>query len=281
MAIAVRVISSFPACASFGTSVVSRSARHRIWGGPARRPVAGSAAELLRGHVRERPCDRARAREAAVAAGRDWLLDLAFTGLRGSKHARQAEIADLGAAMRIEQDVARLDIAMHQADLVRGGETAPCFEKHLDHLPPSSRPRHKPCRERSAACQLHRDEQLARNDRRVVDPDHRCMLDPCHGACLAVQEQLRGRDVPSARIDLLERDLAYQTSVARAVHPAHAAPPRGTRSPRSDRHGCRAPADLAHQAPAPRSAPRRMPKRPRTMYRKAAAHSLDPSPRER
>jgi hypothetical protein len=49
------------------------------------------------------------------------------------------------------------------------------------------------------------------------------VLDPRHRPCLAAQPDLRGQDIPLSRVDPLERDLAHQIGIARAVHPAHAA----------------------------------------------------------
>ena len=77
------------------------------------------AGDLLGRHVRER---------ADQAAG---------LGLAEVDEVRDAEVAELRGAARVEEDVRRLDVAVHDAAVVRRLEPADDVERH----PPDLRPR--------------------------------------------------------------------------------------------------------------------------------------------
>ena len=93
---------------------------------------------------------------------------LVSLGLAGPAHAAQPDAAFVarvgeaiarevgsrmgpGVAVRVEQDVARLDVAMHQPGVMRSREPTPSLDEDVDRLAPSPGPRLDPRPQRPTA----------------------------------------------------------------------------------------------------------------------------------
>src|ERR1051325_3954965 len=98
------------------------------------------AEEMIRGRV--------HARAAAVAE-------------RARKRFRESEVEDLHEAIRLEDDVRALDVAVDDALLVRGGEACGDLPRDREELGGVERPAPDPLRERLPLAVLHDDERLA------------------------------------------------------------------------------------------------------------------------
>ena len=82
---------------------------------------------------------------------------------------RQAEIEDLDRAVRGQEDVLRLEVAVDDAARVRGGEPVGNGCADADHLAPRADAGHDPCAQRLAFEQLHDGDRHAVDDRQLVN----------------------------------------------------------------------------------------------------------------
>ena len=136
---------------------------------------------------------------------------------------RDAEVAELRGAARVEEDVRRLDVAMHDAAVVRGLEPADHVERHPPRPAPraSRSPAAEPLRERAAGQVLH-DEEAAL-DRDVVDLDERRVAQRAREPRLAHEPLVRRAAARAGGEEHLDRDLAAGDLVGREEHAARRA----------------------------------------------------------
>ena len=162
----------------------------------------------------------------------------AVDALAGSSAFPEPEVQHLHHAVGADFDVGRLQIAVHDALLMR------CFERLCDLLGDGQRlvQRYRSAgdalREIVALDQLHRQRRHARgsfdavdlSDVRVVQRGQnlRFALKPSHAVGVA-REGLRQR---------LEGHLALEVGIGRPIHLAHAASAERQRRLRTDRDGC-------------------------------------------
>ena len=142
------------------------------------------------------------------------------------RHARDAEVQHLGLVAPRQEDVGRLDVAMHDATRMRVGQRigdtahqqcglgrarAPSAVQRLAQVAPAQ--------------PLHRDVHAVRRQASVVDGDDVGVVQPGRGARL-VQEQRIQRDA-RGRVDVelqrLDRDHARQQRIPGLEHRAQAA----------------------------------------------------------
>ena len=190
--------------------------------------VDGLAHHLLGRHVARRADHDAGARQPADPS--------AGSELRP----RETEVEQLDAVRR-EEDVGRLEIAMDDAARVQRRQRGQHAEADRHRLRDAHRPALQPLGERLALEQLHGDEQLAGVLADLVDLADVRMVDARRGAGLA-PEPLARRLVRCDRRHRLQRDgaLAAARRAPRRRHPS-----RLRRACGRSRSGRCAPADLA------------------------------------
>ena len=138
----------------------------------------------------------------------------------GIDRARQAEIEQLDAVRR-EEHVRRLQIAMHDPPPVQHVERREHRDRRRDRLGRRERPRFQAVRQRLALEKLHREKRLA-----VVLADLEELADVrvAHGRG---GPRLAQQTIPHLRIrrreERLDRDRTLQSLVDRFVHDPHAA----------------------------------------------------------
>ncbi len=115
---------------------------------------------LLRRHVRR------RSEDAAGRGDPDRRAELGPRRLALPLRARQPEVRDPSAPVGADEDVVRLEVAVHQADRVRGLDAAASLDEHRDDLAPAPRGRRQPAGQGLPLDELHGDEQLI-----IVHPD--------------------------------------------------------------------------------------------------------------
>jgi transcriptional regulator with AAA-type ATPase domain len=165
------------------------------------------AAVLLGRHVARRTGDR-----RGLAAGQ--------RGLRRHR-ADQAEVGDARAAVAADQHVVRLEVAVDQASVVRGGQAAAGLDEAVADLAPAARRGGEPRTQRAAIDQLHRQVDPAVGHAGLVHRDDVGMRQPRHRLRLADQLGIAGRR--STRAQHLERELAIEHRIVGGDHPAGAA----------------------------------------------------------
>jgi hypothetical protein len=177
------------------------------------RPHLALAARLLRGHIVRRAQDEPRLRQPELALE-----------ARGAGDPEVEELHDLAAALPHEVHVVRLEIAVDDARLVRGGERREDRAAQLaGDLDGESAARAKPRCQRLALEVLHDEERLAL----VARPEIGDLRDP-------LVPDLRGRDRLAVepldhslraglRVQDLDRDALAQRGVGTQVDGAHAA----------------------------------------------------------
>ena len=171
--------------------------------------------ELLGRHVRHRAEQRPLFRQR-----------LLLRGVVGAERLRlvlrQAEVEHLRPRLR-EHDVARLEIAMDDAEAVRGVERAGDVDRHAERLAQRQRPARDRVGERLPFEVLHDQvvdavlmaDVVERADVRMVQPRDRARLAVEALAQLRARGEMRGQD--------LDGDVAVETRVAGAIDLAHAA----------------------------------------------------------
>ena len=133
-----------------------------------------------------------------------------------------AEIAELGGAARVEEHVRRLDVAVHDAAVMRGLESADDVERHpadLGRRQPL--PRGEPLLERAAGEVFH--DQEAALDRDVVDLDQRRVPQRGGEPGLAHEPLVGGAAARAGSEEHLDRDAAAGDLVDREEHAARGA----------------------------------------------------------
>ena len=197
----------------------------------AERPQVGAAvdappASLLGAHVAGRAQHSAGDRHAPAQRGRLGRVRLA----RGLEHGREPEVEHAHAAVGRDLDVRGLQVAVHDALVVRRRERARDLARHAQRLGLRQRPARDPLGERLALDELH--HQVV--DRRAVPA--RGLSDLVNDRDPRVAERgeqprlaLEARQPVAGVRDLLgqdlDRHLAPQAGVERPVHLAHAPAP--------------------------------------------------------
>ena len=172
---------------------------------------------LLGRHVRRRAEHRAghRARgRARHGTGDRERIDVALGG------ARQAEIGDHDLARVAAQYVRRLEVAVDEARVVRGGEPAARGDERRDDVAPRRLRGPEPVLERDAVDELHGDEVGAVCGADVEHGDHVGMRQLCHRARFAEQP---GACVGARCVEQLDRDASLEVRIERGVDDAHPA----------------------------------------------------------
>ena len=178
--------------------------------------VGGLAAHLLGRHVADRSQDRARLRRARGGrrAGLAAVAPAAFPF-------REAEVEDLQPALPGDEDVLRLQVAVDDPLVVRGGQGLGQLHRVLHGLAHGQGARRQPLPQRLALEQLHDGvgrpglaaEVVDREDARVRQRRHGFRLPLEAGEGLLVLREARGED--------LDRHLAVELGVASAKDLAH------------------------------------------------------------
>ena len=194
--------------------LVQRDAERELVG--ARIDVA--AVELLGRHVRRGAEHRARRGELEVVdRGARASAPGPGLGTDARPGRGEPEVGHADPAVRADQAVVGLEVAVDDAGGVRGGQPAAGGDVGLDDLGDRVRLL-LPLPEAPARDQLHRDVRRAVGDPDVVDPDHVGVVDLRHRPRLA--DQPIGQRAVGA-VQQLERDLAAEPDVIGAVHHAH------------------------------------------------------------
>ena len=146
-------------------------------------------------------------------------------GHRGFRHRElgEAEVEHLRLAPPRDENIRRLDVAMHDAAGVRSLERVGDFQAEIEHALERQRARRDLVLQRLAVEQLHHDEVLAvvladvvdRADVRMVQRRGDARLAPEAFERLGVRGQIARQE--------LQRDLTAEPDVFRAVDDAHAA----------------------------------------------------------
>ena len=150
-----------------------RPAGHRFVERRAQAPQVGArpglrTLDLLRAHVGHGPEDAALAGEPRRPGDR-----------------RQAEIGELGIAVRAEQDVVALDVAVNDALGVRRGQGARDLKRDVDRLIQRQRPRGHPLAQALSVHQLQAEEDFALLLADFVDRSDVGMIEQRRGPRLA------------------------------------------------------------------------------------------------
>ena len=185
----------------------------------------GAAAELLGGHVRGRAHHRAGARQ--ILRQRRLATGDGGIGRRGTRDRRagrrdQPEVGDAHAAVLREQHVVGLEVAVNEAERVRGHEPATGLHERVDDRVDRPRRELEPAAQRAALRELHRDVDLIAERADLVDLDHVAVIDLRHRLRLAEQPRPRLTRA-GAGAQQLDRDLAIEVRIVRGVDDAHAA----------------------------------------------------------
>ncbi len=138
--------------------------------------------------------------------------------------AGEAEVGDADAAVRVEHDVGRLEIAVQHAEVVRGGEAGADLARDLGGplLGEAADPLQQQ-RQVLAVDQLHRQEHAAVVLADVVDAADVAVRHLARDAHLVVELRQPLRILGDGRRQELQRDVLAEAQILGAVDLAHAA----------------------------------------------------------
>ncbi len=190
-----------------GTAPGQELVEHAAHGEEVAAPIHLRALHLLRRHV----------------VGR--AHDVAGAGHGGGGQAGHPEVHDLHRAVLVDEDVRGLDVAVHDAGLVRMGEAGQHLHDDVDlALQGQGRGRAHRLLQVHALEQLHRDERRAVGVRpEVEDVHHVGMRHARDGLGLALEPRLELGVVGDGGHHHLERDVALEDGVVGEVHDPHRA----------------------------------------------------------
>jgi hypothetical protein len=203
-------------------------ARHHLVEHRAEREEIGArvdrlAERLLRRHVGDGAERHARARQLGRLVG-------PAVGVVGRRERRlvlgelgEPEVEHLELARGAHEQVRRLDVAMNDAALMRRVERAGHLHRQVDGLRDGDRAGLQQLLDALALAQLHHDERLAVVLLDVVDDADVRVVERGGELGLAVEARERRGLGRQPRRQELERDVAAELHVVRAVHDAHAA----------------------------------------------------------
>ena len=137
----------------------------------------------------------------------------------------EAEVEDEHAPVAAHQHVVRLEVAVHEAHGVRGGEAPARLGEHVDHLAPGARLLLEPLAQRLALDELQGDEHLVAVLADVIHGHDMGVGEAGHGLGLAHEAQAGLSPVPplAAGQEQLDGHAAAELGIERRVHLAHAA----------------------------------------------------------
>ena len=177
------------------------------------------AGDLLRGHVRRRPHDRAGHREVVVLEHQ-----VADGGTIGRRR-RESKVEHDHPPLRREHDVLWLEVAMNEPRIMGGGQPLTRVEVELEDLPEAEARRARsvagPALESLALDELHRDEDGVVHRADVMHRGHVAVVEPGHRPGFA--EQACVAFVGCRVTEQLDRDAAIELRVVGRVHDTHAA----------------------------------------------------------
>ena len=163
--------------------------------------------ELLGGHVSGRSCD-----------------DDGRCGFEAHE-TRETEVGDVRlplGALALDDDVVRLEVAVHHARGVSGGQRPAGLEEDVDDLTPGPHLDTEPRTQRRARHALHREVEAAVVLARVEDGDDVRVREAGEGTRF-----LEGAFGRARAVEHLQRHHAREERVLRRVDDAHRAPPDG------------------------------------------------------
>ena len=163
--------------------------------------VDGATGELLGRHEGRRPDDDLLRR-------------------RGADRVRQAEVDEAYVPGVVDEDVLRLDVAVHEAGRVHRREPPSRRDVRGDDVTLRARRVVEPGVQGPAAHELHRDERLPVHGARVEDADDVRVIDARQRDRLLLQP--RRLRPPGVRAIDLDRQRAIERGVVRLEHDAHA-----------------------------------------------------------
>ena len=198
-----------------------RLVEDRPQGEEVRSPVGELPARLLRRHVRHRAQRRARAREL-VRLHRSGRLGVPRRRGAGVLDLREAEVEDLGLPARDDEDVGRLQVAVHDPLRVRRLQRVRDLDPEVQQRPEVERPPPDPVREGFPLEQLHGDEVLPLVVVDLVDRADSRVIEGGGSAGLALEALERGRVLGHFRGQELERDVPAELRVLGLIDDAHA-----------------------------------------------------------
>ena len=169
--------------------------------------LADAAGGLLRRHVVRRAELGGRERERA--------LDVDQLG--------EAEVGEVRLAVRVEEHVAGLEVAVQHAALVRVMDGAGDLREQPGRLPRRQRALQETLRERAAVHQLHGEELLPVGLADLMDGDDVRMVQPRDRLRLGAEARQLLRPGEGGRADELQGDGALEPEVLRLVDDPHAA----------------------------------------------------------
>ena len=135
--------------------------------------------------------------------------------------AREAEVEDLDAAVPRHEHVVGLQVAVDDALGVRGGETERHLRRVVGRLAERERPVAQPLAQRLALEQLRHDVRDIALAADVVERQDVGMAERRHGARLALEALAALGALAEVRRQHLDRHVATEPGVARAVDLAH------------------------------------------------------------
>ena len=175
--------------------------------------------ELLRGHVRRRPEQRAGGGETR----RRRALFLGRGGTAALVGARQPEVHHPHATVCTEHHVVRLEVAMDQPLGVRRTKAGAGGHEHAENVSPRTRLLRHPCREGVALHELHRHEHALLVDTDIVHGHDVGIVDAGERLRLALKACPRAGRVGGSRSQELQRHLAVELGIVRRHDYAHRA----------------------------------------------------------
>ena len=179
--------------------------------------VHGFTTNLLGRHVAQRAHG-----DTDIGQGRD---RRGRPGIRrlGRRQLGDAEVQDLGPPVALQEQVLGLEIAMHDAARVGGGERLGDGDADLDGLARGEGSATQPLAKVLALEELRHDVRLAVGGADVVDADDIGMRQQARRPGFDLEPAQTLRIGGKARGQRLDRHIAPEPGVARAMHLAHAA----------------------------------------------------------
>ena len=157
----------------------------------------------------------------AGGADRQLAVGLGLARALGPDGAREAEVDDAHASVVADEHILRLEVAVHEAAVMGGGETLGRLREHVEDLAQAALRRGQPLAQAPAVDELHGDEDVVADLADVVDRDHVRVRQLGHRLRLAHEPLLRLGAVID-RAQALDGDEATELRIVGLVDHAHA-----------------------------------------------------------